>query len=105
MDHGRLLALDEPARLKASVGAVSEARLHAGGDLDRLARHLEALDGVSGGRVVDGVVHVHVAQGGPTLPELITHADRGGFHVTDAGMTEPTLETVFIDLTGKELRE
>ncbi len=43
--------------------------------------------------------------GGPALPELISHADRGGFHVTDVGVTETTLETVFITLTGKDLRE
>ena len=36
---------------------------------------------------------------------LIAHADRGGFSVTDVGVTEPTLETVFIALTGKDLRE
>ena len=36
---------------------------------------------------------------------MITHADRHGFEVTDVGVTETTLETVFINLTGKDLRE
>ena len=66
---------------------------------------LEGLPNVDGGRVVDGEVHIYVRPGGPTLPELITHADRNGFAVTDVGMTPPTLETVFISLTGKDLRE
>jgi ABC-2 type transport system ATP-binding protein len=105
MDHGRLLALDTPARLKATVGADTEVRIQASGDLQALVTRLETLPGVDGGRVVDDAVHVYVRHGGPTLPEIITHADRGGFAVTDVGVTEASLETVFISLTGKDLRE
>ena len=36
---------------------------------------------------------------------MIAAAERGGFTVTDLSVAEPTLETVFIKLTGKELRE
>ena len=32
-------------------------------------------------------------------------AEKGGFQVTDLSIAEPTLETVFITLTGKDLRE
>jgi ABC-2 type transport system ATP-binding protein len=105
MDHGRLLALDTPARLKATVGADTEVRIQCDGDLHALAAHLESLRALAGGRVVDDRLHVYVQPGGPALPELIAHADRGGFRVTDVGVTEPTLETVFIALTGKDLRE
>jgi ABC-2 type transport system ATP-binding protein len=105
MDHGQLLALDTPARLKATVGADTEVRIHATGDLQALVTHLEALPAVDGGRVVDDTVHVYVRHGGPTLPEIITHADHAGFAVADVGVTAPTLETVFISLTGKDLRD
>jgi len=105
MDHGRLLALDTPARLKATVGAETEIRIHAVGDLQGLVTHMERLPSVDGGRVVDETVHVYVRHGGPTLPEILMHADRGGYEVRDVGVTAPTLETVFISLTGKDLRE
>jgi len=39
------------------------------------------------------------------LPAVVAAAERGGFTVTDLSVTEPTLETVFIELTGRELRE
>jgi len=39
------------------------------------------------------------------LPAVVTAAERGGFTVTDLSITEPTLETVFIELTGTDLRE
>jgi len=36
---------------------------------------------------------------------VIDAAEAGGFQVQDISIDEPTLETVFINLTGKELRE
>ncbi|HEY3831678.1 MAG TPA: ATP-binding cassette domain-containing protein [Acidimicrobiia bacterium] len=106
MDHGRILALDAPRQLKATVGAATEVRMQVNGDhLQSLATSLEHLSGTSGARVLDGTVYVYVDHGGPRLPELISAAERDGYTVTDVGVTEPTLETVFINLTGRELRE
>jgi len=39
------------------------------------------------------------------LPAVVSAADDGGFHITDLSISSPTLETVFIELTGKDLRE
>jgi ABC-2 type transport system ATP-binding protein len=105
IDHGRLLALDTPARLKATVGAETELRIQAAGDLRALADDLAAMSGIASARVVDGTVHANVTHGGPTLSDVITHADHRGFEVTDVGVKETTLETVFINLTGRDLRE
>ncbi|MGQ0826397.1 MAG: ABC transporter ATP-binding protein [Actinomycetota bacterium] len=105
MDRGRLLALDTPARLKATVGVDTEVRLHVAGDRRALVTLLETMPDVDGGRVVDDTVYVYVRHGGPTLPEILTIADRAGYGVFDVGVTAPTLETVFISLTGKDLRE
>jgi ABC-2 type transport system ATP-binding protein len=55
--------------------------------------------------VADGAVRLKVRGTEGVLPAVVTAAERGGFTVTDLSMTEPTLETVFIDLTGKDLRE
>ncbi len=106
IDHGRLLALDTPAALKRSTGADTEIRIHASGDLSALVRTLEGLPGIDGGRVVDGHgLCVLTRAGGASLPQIITHAEHAGFEVQDVGITETTLETVFIGLTGRELRE
>ena len=105
IDHGRLLALDTPAGLKRQLGADTEVHIQASGDPQALLTELESMPGVDAGRVVDGTVYVYVAQGGPALPEIITRATAQGFDVRDAGTKETTLESVFIDLTGRELRE
>ena len=39
------------------------------------------------------------------LPKVVAIAERGGFDITDLSVTEPTIETVFITLTGEELRD
>ncbi len=106
MDHGRILALDTPAGLKASVGADSIVTVHAAGDLDALAALLDRdIDGVTSSYVLDGGIRVHVAGAASVLPPIVTAAERGGFVVQDLSVTEPTLEAVFINLTGKELRD
>jgi ABC-2 type transport system ATP-binding protein len=106
MDHGEILALDTPERLKQSTGAGSIVRITATtDDLDRLGEHLvEAVEEASEHRIVDGVLLVS-ASGSGLLPRILAAADDVGATITDLSVSEPTLETVFINLTGKDLRE
>ena len=55
--------------------------------------------------VVDGVATVFFRGTGGIVPRVVAEAEAAGFHVTDLSVCEPTLETVFITLTGKDLRE
>ncbi|HSS09494.1 MAG TPA: ATP-binding cassette domain-containing protein [Acidimicrobiales bacterium] len=106
MDHGKILALDEPERLKASVGADTIVTVHANGDLDQLAILLQhEVEGVISSNRVDDTVRLHVKGASSVLPPIVTSAERGGFQVSDLSVAEPTLETVFITLTGKDLRD
>jgi ABC-2 type transport system ATP-binding protein len=106
IDRGRLLALDTPARLKQSVGADTIVTVTADGDLDVLATLLtDRIASVTRADRVDGTVRLHVTGAHGVLPAVVNAADHGGFTVTDLSMAEPTLEAVFINLTGKDLRE
>ncbi|MFN2607741.1 MAG: ATP-binding cassette domain-containing protein [Acidimicrobiales bacterium] len=106
MDHGRILALDTPAGLKASVGADSIVTVHADGDLGALADLLvREVDGITDAIAVEETIRVHVRGAASVLPPIVIAAERGGFAVSDLSVAEPTLETVFINLTGKELRD
>jgi ABC-2 type transport system ATP-binding protein len=106
MDHGKILALDTPAALKQSVGADTIVTVKAGGDAAALAERLAGeLPEVSRTRVVEGGVELHVQGAERLVPRVVGAAESGGFDVVDLSVSEPSLETVFINLTGKELRE
>jgi ABC-2 type transport system ATP-binding protein len=105
MDHGTLLALDTPGALKRTVGGDSVVRMQAGDDPDRLSDHLHDVHGVTSTTVIGEIVQLTVQGADGFLPRVIAEAEAGGFHVRDVSIDEPTLETVFINLTGKDLRE
>jgi ABC-2 type transport system ATP-binding protein len=106
MDKGRILALDTPAALKSQVNADTIVTVTATGDPEALGAALsERIPGITLTRPVEGGVELHVKGKERLLPAVVTGAEDAGFPVLDISVTEPTLETVFINLTGKELRD
>ncbi len=106
MDRGKILALDTPAGLKRSVGIDTIVTVKAVGDQEKLAATLKAgVTGISASRLTDKGVELHVSGGDRLLARVMSAAEDGGFQVADLAVAEPSLETVFISLTGKELRD
>ena len=107
MDHGRILALDTPAALKQSVGADTAGHGEDGGRHHPAGR---AAQPGRGGRDPDPPggwpgVQLHMQGSDRLVPRIVLAAERGGFDLVDLSISEPSLETVFINLTGKELRD
>jgi ABC-2 type transport system ATP-binding protein len=106
MDHGRILALDTPAELKRSVGADTIVTIKADGDPDAIAAVLSTrVTGVTRTRTVDGGIELMVQGSERLVPRIVEASEAGGLLLADLSVAEPTLETVFINLTGKELRD
>src|SRR5437763_759790 len=105
MDHGRILALDTPEGLPRSIHAGAAVTLRAEGDLDVLTTKMAAMQGATEAKRVDGTVLVTLEEPQGALLRVINEARKEGFEPTDVSVNEPTLETVFITLTGKALRE
>ncbi len=115
IDHGRMLALDTPEQLKRSVGAdtivtISTGGSTGGGDADLDAFGARLMTNIAGATSVASsagsstvILEVQGARG--VLPAVVTQAEDAGIIVTDLRLEEPSLETVFINLTGKDLRE
>jgi ABC-2 type transport system ATP-binding protein len=105
IDHGKILVEDTPAALKASIGGekIVDLKLSSPDAAGQLASRLKAVDGVTGVEsTVDGVRILARSEDG--IIERIVNAS-AGFGVRDLATTEPTLETVFIKMTGRDLRE
>ncbi len=106
MDHGRILALDTPAALKASVGVDTVVRVKIDGSPGALIEELGAQLGTATKiRSMEAGLELQVRDRTGLLPKLVTAAEHVGTSILDISVSEPTLETVFIDLTGKELRD
>ncbi|MGH8988096.1 MAG: ATP-binding cassette domain-containing protein, partial [Acidimicrobiales bacterium] len=106
MDHGRILALDTPDALKRGTGADTIVTVRSGSSLealgDLLAREVE---GVTRTHVSEGALQLHVSGEHRLIPEIVLAAERHGLDLVDLSVAEPSLETVFISLTGRELRD
>ena len=103
IDRGRILVCDEPEALKRRVGAQATIRLRLTGAPDPdVLEQLEKIEGVD--RLVPGEdsVEVLVAERDGLLPRLTSVV---GSRARDLSVTEPTLESVFISLTGRKLRD
>ena len=106
MDHGKILALGTPADLKHSVGADTIVTVKAAGDAEQLAAAFQSrLEGVTRTRALPDGVELQVRGADRLVPRVVEAAEAGGFSLADLSVAEPTLETVFIGLTGKELRD
>jgi ABC-2 type transport system ATP-binding protein len=106
IDQGRVVALDTPAGLKRSTGADTTVTVHAEGDLERLAELLRTkIPGATRAVVRGDAVLLGVQEPNGVVPAVVQVASKAKLTVTDLSVAETTLETVFIDLTGKDLRE
>ncbi len=105
MDKGRILAIDTPAALKRSLGAGSALTVKAEGDLSRLAERLGGISGAGALHRADDHVRLRLASAEHSMARVIAAAEQASCKITDLTLLEDTLEDVFINLTGRELRE
>jgi len=105
IDYGEIKALGPPRELKSKLGGeVIELRLDAGVS-DQLARVLQGIDGVLGVSYSDGFARLKVSNGPSVLPVIVSYLSAKGVRVLEASIKTPSLEDVFIELTGRKLRD
>ncbi|MFN2636753.1 MAG: ABC transporter ATP-binding protein [Gemmatimonadaceae bacterium] len=103
IDRGRLLALDTPRALKAKAPGGTLLELVLDGDAMPAAEIAETIAGVSKVEAQDGILRAHSDRGGQILPALIEAAETSGRTVKDIHLLQPSLETLFVSLTGRKL--
>ena len=103
IDRGRLLALDSPRALKAKAPGGTLIELVLDGDAMPAAEIAETISGVTKVEANDGILRALSDRGGQTLPALIEAAEITGRTVTDIHLLQPSLETLFVSLTGRKL--
>jgi ABC-2 type transport system ATP-binding protein len=105
IDHGRILAMGSLAELTRRAGEAEVLRLSGAfgdpGTRDRLA----SVEGARLLRLDDDAAVLAIEADGPGLLEVLPRVLEPGLGVEDVSIQRPNLESVFIALTGRELRD
>src|SRR3989440_6023034 len=105
MDKGKFLALDAPVVLKRSVPGGYLIELTARGAVpDSFITALRALPGVVDIKAEQDRVRIYADRAEGLLANTMRLASDHGVNVTDAHVAEPSLENLFLHLTGRSLR-
>ncbi|MBV9773951.1 MAG: ABC transporter ATP-binding protein, partial [Gemmatimonadetes bacterium] len=103
VDRGTLLALDTPARLKERAPGGTLVEVTLDGDADPVVAGAREVPGVDRVEARGPVLRVFATHGGRVVAPLIDAAEATGRSVSDIRLTPPSLETLFISLTGRKL--
>ena len=105
VDHGRLAALDTPARLKDSVPGTDVVEAEFEGAPDDWLEQLRGLAQVADATERDGVTHIASHSGPSTVGALMELARGRGVTVKKVTVQSTTLDDVFLHYTGRQLRD
>ena len=108
IDHGKMIAQGTVAELKAQLGARDALQLN-GEFPDPTRAAIEALSGqIDDLEIITadtGTLTLTLSAASQHLPILFQAISAAGGHVAETSLRSPNLETLFLLLTGKELRE
>jgi ABC-2 type transport system ATP-binding protein len=105
IDHGKLIAEGTRRELVAMVGGNDRVLLGASGGLERAAAAAREVSGVLQVRITDQGLELLVQEVGKLLPALLERVAGAGVSLSTVEVSEANLETVFLHLTGRALRD
>lgn len=105
IDGGRLVAQGSRRELIATTGAHDQLTITVRGDARAFAARCRALDGVLESVAVGGDVRITAIDARSVLAPVVGQAHPAGVSVTGVEVREPDLETAFLHLTGRALRD
>jgi ABC-2 type transport system ATP-binding protein len=105
LDQGRTIAEGTRRSLVAQTGENDRLVVRASGDLGAFVDRLETLPEVLGAIAGDETVDVQVVDATAALARVVQTAGHDGVQIADIQVREPDLESVFLHLTGRALRD
>ena len=105
IDHGKLLAVGTLSELVKIAATRRELLIESDEMTDSLVAALAKELGDRSWKLDDGVARVDLAHSSVSLMDAIRASEKVGLHVKAISIGEPNLETVFLDLTGRSLRD
>jgi ABC-2 type transport system ATP-binding protein len=103
IDRGKLLALDTPSNLKEKAPGDTLVEVTFDDDTAPLADAARAVEGVTSAEARGPLLRVYSRRAGEVIPGLLAAGEAHGRHVRDIHLSRPSLETLFLSLTGRKL--
>ena len=105
VDHGQIIAEGSPAELIAKLGGHHVVEFALSGNFDGDNAAWQSLPGVESVRDDDGMVSLSVREPHRTIPALLERVDQHSAELEHLTTRQASLEDVFVNLTGRHLRE
>ena len=105
IDHGKVIARGSMEELRAEMGERDLLRLSGTFDPTRVTAALHAVPDLGLEACSEEQLTLSLREASRRLPKLFAILEEAGAEVRETTLTEPSLESLFIKLTGKELRE
>jgi len=105
MDKGKVIAYGTHDELIKMVGEQTRIDLTLNTEAEKILSAWQKTDGVSKIDSTDGKVTALVEDSNRVLPRLFDAAAKANVRITSVDIQEPNLETVFLHLTGRALRD
>jgi len=105
MDQGKVIANGTHAELVQIVGEQDRIDLELSTEVGSVVEAWRAIPGVSQVAAEDGAAYLLVDDSNLVLPQVFEVANNAGVRITSVEIQEPNLETVFLHLTGRALRD
>jgi len=103
IDRGKILAVDSPRKLKDMIG--SDVITLRCSEPNRLKNILESISWVRSVKRHEEELSIYVEIGETKIPKIIKIAEENGIKISLITLREPTLEDVYLNFTGKTIRE
>jgi len=103
IDHGKLLAVDAPQKLKARAPGGTLIQLSLDGEASAVLALAKSLAGIFRAEAQNATLNAYSDRGGELIPALIRAAEQSGRTVQNIHLSPPSLETLFISMTGRKL--
>jgi ABC-2 type transport system ATP-binding protein len=103
VDQGKLLALDTPAGLRARAPGGTMIEVTVDGDAAAVLAAVQALPNLTRASARGRELQVYAEKVAEAIPAILRAAEQAGRAPTDIRIVPPSLETLFVSLTGRKL--
>jgi ABC-2 type transport system ATP-binding protein len=104
IDKGKIIQIGTPRELKESIGG-DIITIQIASDIATALKIINSIEGITEVKNIGETIRIKTKDGSSTAPKIIEMLDKNDIKVTKISITEPTMDEVYMEYTGKSLRE